>query len=606
MATTVSIQTIIGEVVGATGYRYAVTDSAGNTMDTVKIIANPSGGYLAVYHTGDNVNLASSTDLLNWSFRRRLDGQATQPTIYALPTGGFLTATEYNNQVGSGGQLRLRHYANRTALFAGSFNRERTIPRTLSACNEGTPSFYSVSLVPDIDHSVIDIGFHFQQNCDLDRQARGTLTNFTTWTAAADVAADNALTAAAAAVGQVVNGNIGDRDTCTFDNTRYTLHEVQYTKNDFGTWRVYLRTWQSGTTAYLPITTHGGSTAVANPTITALTAPSGNPAIVTTMFVPSEGAAPGEAGPLIYYREYSTLPTSASGLAATYFDNMDFSGSTLVRTDSLIDKDFGAGAPSPNLGADQFAVRWSGRVLADKSETYTFFTQTDDGARLWINGVLLVNDWTDHGIVENRGTIALVAGHRYDLKMEFYDNGANAFVKLLWSSPSTPKAVVPADHLFQPANGLTGEYFAGITLVPPAHIRNDTTVNFNWGNGFGDPNVGGELFSVRWSGRVTPQFSEMYRFYANSDDGVRLWVNNVLLVNNWTDHGPVENSGTINLTAGQSYDIRMEYYERGGGALIQLLWSSPSLPKQVVPRERLNPDTAAIAPPSPTDQGAAQ
>jgi len=149
--------------------------------------------------------------------------------------------------------------------------------------------------------------------------------------------------------------------------------------------------------------------------------------------------------------------------------------------------------------------------------------------------------------------------------------------------------VVPADHLFQPTTGLTGDYFAGITLAGPAHTRLDGGVNFNWGNGFGDPNVGADLFSVRWTGRVIPQFSETYRFYANTDDGVRLWVNNIRLVDNWTDHGPVEASGTITLTAGVRYDLRLEYYDKAGSALVQLLWSSPSVHKQIIPADRLLP-----------------
>jgi len=380
MPTNQTIQTLLGNVVGSTAHRYAVTDSAGNTMDTVKIITNPAGGYLGVYHTGNRVQLVTSTDLVNWVFRRTLDPQASQPTIFALPNGGFLTAAEFNNLAGSGGLLRFRHYANLSALLAGTVNRERTIPRSLSACNEGTPNIYSVSLTPDIDHSIIDVGFHYQRNCDLDRQARGRLTNFTTWTAAADIGADGRLTAAAAAQGRAVNGNIGDRDTAMFDNTRYTLHEVQYAKGDFGSWRLYLDNWQTGAAAYLPVTTHGGSTAFANPTFATITSPAGKPAIVATVFVPSEGAAPGEAGQLVYYREYVTLPTPTAGLSATYFDNLDFTGSTLVRTDPRIDVDFGVGPPSANLGADQFAVRWTGQVLADRTDTYTFYTQTDDGA----------------------------------------------------------------------------------------------------------------------------------------------------------------------------------------------------------------------------------
>ncbi|MEP6562196.1 MAG: hypothetical protein ABJD68_14120 [Nakamurella sp.] len=316
MSTKLSIQTILGDVIGSTRHRYGLKDSAGHVMDTVKILANPTNGYLAVYHTGDNVNLATSADLLNWDFRRTLDPQATQPTIRALPTGGFLTATEYNNQVGSGGRVRLRHYANHRALLAGTVERERTMRRTLSACNEGTPTIYSVSLTPDIANSTIDLGFHYQRNCDLDRQARGILTNFGTWRAAVDNDADDRLVAAAAARGRIINGNIGDRDTLTFDNVGYTVHEVQYTRGDFGSWRIYLYNWENGTASYLPIVTHGQSTAFANPTVTCISSPSGRPAIVVTLFIPFEGAAPGEAGQLVYYRELGTLPTPATGLPA--------------------------------------------------------------------------------------------------------------------------------------------------------------------------------------------------------------------------------------------------------------------------------------------------
>ncbi|HEY5114259.1 MAG TPA: hypothetical protein VIJ00_01910, partial [Nakamurella sp.] len=117
MPTNQTIQTLLGNVVGSTAHRYAVTDSAGNTMDTVKIITNPAGGYLGVYHTGNRVQLATSTDLVNWVFRRTLDPQASQPTIFALPNGGFLTAAEFNNLAGSGGLLRFRHYANLSALL---------------------------------------------------------------------------------------------------------------------------------------------------------------------------------------------------------------------------------------------------------------------------------------------------------------------------------------------------------------------------------------------------------------------------------------------------------------------------------------------------------
>lgn len=418
-------------------------------MDTVKIISNPAGGYLSVYHTGDVVKLATSTDLLNWTFKVNLDPQATQPTIQALATGGFLTAVEYNDQVSSGGTLRLRHYPSLAALYSGSFDREATLSRTLSACNEGTPNFYSVSLSPDIDNSVIDIGFHYHKNCSVDRQARGTLTNFTAWTSTAEAELDQTLKNATYAVERSVGGNIGDRDQISYDGKLYNLHEVQYIKNDFGSWRTYLYDWQTNLAEYLPITTHGGSTAFANPTFTTLVSPAGNLAVVSTMFIPGEGAAPGEGGTLVYYRE---LPVSGSiaGLRATYYDNSNLTGALFGRTDAQVNFFWGTGSPATGIAADSLSVRWIGKVTPAHSQTYKFYTQTDDGVRLWVNGVQLVNGWQDSflGMVSERsGSITLVAGVPYDIKMEYYEKSGNASAKLLWSSPSVPKQVVPAAAL---------------------------------------------------------------------------------------------------------------------------------------------------------------
>jgi hypothetical protein len=297
------VRTLLGRVVDSTGHRYDVKDSSGHSMDTAKIVANPAGGYLAVSHTGDSVNLAASPDLLDWTFVRTLDPQATQPTIRLLPTGGWLTAVEYNSQHGAGAFLRVRHYADTATLLAGRFDRERTMPRALSACHEGTPTFRSATLAPDVDHSVIDIEFHYHRNCDVDRQARGRLIDFEAWSCTSDNALDQRLIDAARAVGRPVGGNIGGRDPFTFGSVDFTVYEVQHTKSDFGSWRLYLRNDETGNTVDLPVHTHRGSTAFANPKVTALTAPSGNQALLMSTFVPSEGSASGEAGQLIYYTE---------------------------------------------------------------------------------------------------------------------------------------------------------------------------------------------------------------------------------------------------------------------------------------------------------------
>ena len=140
--------------------------------------------------------------------------------------------------------------------------------------------------------------------------------------------------------------------------------------------------------------------------------------------------------------------------------------------------------------------------------------------------------------------------------------------------------------------GLRGEYFNSRTLTTFVSSRTDARVDFNWGTGSPMTGLPSDNFSVRWTGQVSPRFTGPTTFYTQSDDGVRLWVNNQLLVDNWTNHAPVENSGTITLTAGQRYDVKMEYYEATGGAVARLSWSSSCETKQVVPAAQLYPAAA--------------
>jgi hypothetical protein len=146
--------------------------------------------------------------------------------------------------------------------------------------------------------------------------------------------------------------------------------------------------------------------------------------------------------------------------------------------------------------------------------------------------------------------------------------------------------------------GLKGEYYDNMDFTVLRITRTDATVNFDWGTGSPDPSIGVDTFSVRWTGQVETPFSQTYTFYTVSDDGVRLWVNGVLVIDNWTDHAPTENSGTITLSAGQRYDIRMDFYENGGGAMATLSWSSPSIGKEIIPQSQLYPATGTPTPPA--------
>ncbi len=144
--------------------------------------------------------------------------------------------------------------------------------------------------------------------------------------------------------------------------------------------------------------------------------------------------------------------------------------------------------------------------------------------------------------------------------------------------------------------GLKADYFNNMTHSgTPALTRTDATVNFDWGNGNPGAPIGNDNFSVRWTGQIQPLYSENYTFTTRSDDGIRLWVNGTQIINNWTDHGPTNNTGTISLTAGVKYDIVLEFYENGGGAVAQLSWNSASQTNQIIPQSQLYPNAGGCS-----------
>ncbi len=145
-----------------------------------------------------------------------------------------------------------------------------------------------------------------------------------------------------------------------------------------------------------------------------------------------------------------------------------------------------------------------------------------------------------------------------------------------------------AESVVDQGVGLTAEFHNNRTLSSFVGRRIDRQVNYNWATGTAPLGVG-DSFSIRWTGEVLAPATGTYTFFTQSDDGVRLWVNGTQLVNNWTDHASTENSGTISLTAGQRYPIRLEFYENGGFAVIELRWQGPGITKQIIPTLYLYP-----------------
>lgn len=163
--------------------------------------------------------------------------------------------------------------------------------------------------------------------------------------------------------------------------------------------------------------------------------------------------------------------------------------------------------------------------------------------------------------------------------------------------------IVPGETWADPKYmGLRGDYYSGIDFDQLKLTRTDPAIDFAWKENSPHTSVPPNYFSVRWSGQVLPRYSERYTFHVLSDDGVRLWVDGILVINQWIDQPPTEHSSTISveLEAERWYSIQLEYYERAGGATIKLYWSSRSQIKEIIPQSRLysvRDETARLAPP---------
>lgn len=535
----------------------------------------------------------------------------------------------------------------------------------------------------------------------------------------------------------------------------------------------------------------------------------------------------------------SLLESDGIGLKGEYYNGTNFEELIENRTDEKIDFDWKADAPYHDMESDSFSIRWEGKVEPRFSQTYTFYTETHGGVRLWVDDQLLIDDWDAHSMIEKSGGIELTAGEKYDIKMEYTESSGSASAKLLWSSLSEEKEIIPkeqlappfipnvpsnidssaasttititwddvqgatgydievdgtivnngnsttyvhdeltpntqhsyrvrskvpgvvsnwsktiseiakinvpqnvnvslednditvtwdevsgavsyeievdgevidneqstqyvhndlmpsTDHTYrvraknsngvgdwsnlitrtvptdiptnidviidytsieltwnevsgaigyevevdgtiidnlnntnfvhndlepntqhsyriravksdgvsdwsitivkstltQPGNGtgLKGEYFDNNDFTDYKLARIDENINFDWKKKDPAEGVDGDEFSTRWTGQIEPMYSETYTFYTETHGGVKLWVDNELVIDDWTAHNTTHMNGSIYLKSGKRYDIKMEYCESNGVAKSELYWESQTQVKEIIPQSQLYP-----------------
>jgi hypothetical protein len=274
----------------------------------------------------------------------------------------------------------------------------------------------------------------------------------------------------------------------------------------------------------------------------------------------------GDAQIQVTWKAISQQEPASSDWRGEYFNNRALLGDpVLTRTDQAIDFDWGTGSPQPGVvNSDNFSVRWT-RTLTLPNGVYRFRATVDDGVRIYANNRLVLDQWREGAAATFESADVQLSG-RTALRVEYFDSDNEASIQVVYTRGSAPSPTPAVSDAWK------GEYFNNPTLDgQPALVRNDANVDFNWGLAAPADGVNSDDFSVRWTRTLNFQPGN-YRFRVVVDDGVRLWVNNALLIDQWRQASATEFTSDIYLPGG-SLPVRLEFVEYRENALIQLTWS---------------------------------
>ncbi len=245
-----------------------------------------------------------------------------------------------------------------------------------------------------------------------------------------------------------------------------------------------------------------------------------------------------------------------------YYANRDLSGTPLlVRNDDRLDFNWFSGSPAVGIPSNGFSVRWSRAPYFD-SGRYRFHVRVDDGVRLYVDNSLVIDQWNEGSERDFTADRNLSSGN-HTIRVEYFENTGNARIAVWWERIGSI-----SDNEFP---DWKGEYFSNRTLSgSPTVVRNDNTIDFNWGSGSPAAGIPSNDFSARWT--RSPYFdSGRYRFHVRVDDGVRLYVDDSLLIDQWNEGSDREFTADRDLSSG-NHAIRVEYFENTGGARITVWW----------------------------------
>ena len=370
----------------------------------------------------------------------------------------------------------------------------------------------------------------------------------------------------------------------------------------------------------------------------------------------------------LFQMAVSAADVGGRGLFAVYFDGtvLDNGPRLSSQVDPVVDFDWSLTSPIPNVSWSQagFSARWAGYIKPVYSELYTFYTLTDAGARLLVNGTVIIDQLNASGQQEYMGTIFLTSGVLYDIRLEYVSGASNdRKLTLAWQSIDQVKQVVPNSQLRAASSLLQGgslqlsvlptvicaaaslirgpgltlatagvsasftvwnrdmygnlrdfptdmlitrmvpdtaETDSGVThggsglqatyydtagfAIPLSAVPSRAVVDFSATNPSANQAslAADNSFSTRWAGLIRPTSSLVYTFKmtlstANTDERVRLWLDNNIIIDQWSSLAQLVPSSTQSMTAARFYSIRVSYKKPGSLAAssqVKLSWNN--------------------------------
>ena len=269
-----------------------------------------------------------------------------------------------------------------------------------------------------------------------------------------------------------------------------------------------------------------------------------------------------------------------------YWNNPTQSGpAQLTRNDLVIFFNWGEGTADSSLGVDHFSARWT-RTLNFDAGIYRFNIEVDDGFRLYIDNVLILDEWEEGPARTYTVDVPLSTG-RHTIQVDYFERTGVALMRFWWERNDS-------------FSGWKGEYFGNRDLQGnPVLVRDEPQIDFNWGEGRVAPNLPEDHFSARWQRRVSFE-PGTYRFFLRMDDGARVYLDSQLILDEWRDGPDRTINVDVTLPSGERA-LQVEFYESSGVARVGFWWQlAPTATPTATPTVEVAPTATETPVPAPT------